>query len=174
MNDGNTNLDIGSSLSLPIGVIDSEMVCCLVFVFPFIGSDISISFLLRNCSMNYGLADFFHGQCVHVNNNVWDQQMEKYRQKSPSTIELLTETQCQELEIDGVCVNIPSCFRYINRTVKLLLGNSLMKGCHSLRSEPIYTLFLTSFSTCLQCIFLGFYGLQFLLNFKGISFFFFF
>lgn len=45
---------------------------------------------------------FYHGQCVPVNKNVWDQQLEKYRQKSPSTIELLKETQCQELEIDGV------------------------------------------------------------------------
>ncbi|KAH9724081.1 Structural maintenance of chromosomes flexible hinge domain-containing protein GMI1 [Citrus sinensis] len=65
VNNGNASLHIGSSLSLPIGVIDSE-------------------------------------KCVPVNKNVWDQQLEKYRQKSPSTIELLKETQCQELEIDGV------------------------------------------------------------------------
>ncbi|KAH9779981.1 Structural maintenance of chromosomes flexible hinge domain-containing protein GMI1 [Citrus sinensis] len=65
VNNGNASFHIGSSLSLPIGVIDSE-------------------------------------KCVPVNKNVWDQQLEKYRQKSPSTIELLKETQCQELEIDGV------------------------------------------------------------------------
>lgn len=101
---------------------------------------------------------FYHGQCVPVNKNVWDQQLEKYRQKSPSTIELLKETQCQELEIDGVCVDLPGCFRYIKRTMKLLLGNSLITDCLdclSLKFEPIYTyimsmcmyLFLTSFGT---------------------------
>ncbi|KAJ4726669.1 Protein defective in meristem silencing 3 [Melia azedarach] len=64
MNDGIANLDVGSSLSLPIGIIDS-------------------------------------GKCVSIDNIDWDRQLEKHRQKSPSTIELLNATECQELELDG-------------------------------------------------------------------------
>lgn len=42
--------------------------------------------------------------------------MEKHRQKSPSRIELLNEMQCEELEIDGVCVKYkPSYLLSINQ-----------------------------------------------------------
>ncbi|KAK1571160.1 hypothetical protein Q3G72_012800 [Acer saccharum] len=64
LNDGITSLDICSSLSLPISVIDS-------------------------------------GKCVCMDNIDWDRQVEKQLDKTPSTIDLLNTTQCQELGIDG-------------------------------------------------------------------------
>ncbi|KAK2635775.1 hypothetical protein Ddye_030567 [Dipteronia dyeriana] len=64
VNDGITSLDICSSLSLPINVIDS-------------------------------------GKCVCMDNIDWDRQVEKQLDKTPSTIDLLNTTQCQELGIDG-------------------------------------------------------------------------
>ncbi|KAL5738604.1 hypothetical protein ACOSP7_031365 [Xanthoceras sorbifolium] len=64
LNDETVSLDIGSSLSLPISVIDS-------------------------------------GKCICVDNIDWDRQVEKQLDKTPSTIDLLNATQCQELGIGG-------------------------------------------------------------------------
>ncbi|KAL5738591.1 hypothetical protein ACOSP7_031352 [Xanthoceras sorbifolium] len=64
LNDGTASLDIGSSLSLPISVIDS-------------------------------------GKCICMDNIDWDRQVEKQLDKTPSTIDLLNATQCQELGIGG-------------------------------------------------------------------------
>ncbi|PQQ04219.1 uncharacterized protein Pyn_24805 [Prunus yedoensis var. nudiflora] len=41
------------------------------------------------------------GKCVAVESNEWDNQIEKQRQKSPSTIDLLDAEECQELGVDG-------------------------------------------------------------------------
>ncbi|CAB4302019.1 unnamed protein product [Prunus armeniaca] len=41
------------------------------------------------------------GKCVAVESNEWDNQLEKQRQKSPSTIDLLDAEECRELGIDG-------------------------------------------------------------------------
>ncbi|KAI8565060.1 hypothetical protein RHMOL_Rhmol03G0231500 [Rhododendron molle] len=62
--DGNTGIDIGSSISIPISVIDS-------------------------------------GKCMAIEAAEWEYQVQKQRQKMPSTIELLSERHCQELEVDG-------------------------------------------------------------------------
>ncbi|KAL5567763.1 hypothetical protein UlMin_024338 [Ulmus minor] len=62
--DGEANLEIRKSLSVPVSVIDSQ-------------------------------------KCLAVESNEWNIQVEKQRQKSPSTIDLLSAEQCQELEVDG-------------------------------------------------------------------------
>ncbi|VVA11274.1 PREDICTED: DEFECTIVE IN MERISTEM [Prunus dulcis] len=41
------------------------------------------------------------GKCLAVESNEWDNQLEKQRQKSPSTIDLLDVEECQELGVDG-------------------------------------------------------------------------
>ncbi|XP_059434267.1 structural maintenance of chromosomes flexible hinge domain-containing protein GMI1 [Corylus avellana] len=41
------------------------------------------------------------GKCVVIENMEWDYQLSKQHQKSPSTIDLLSVKQCQELEVDG-------------------------------------------------------------------------
>ncbi|KAG5558852.1 hypothetical protein RHGRI_008715 [Rhododendron griersonianum] len=62
--DGNTGIDIGSSISIPISVIDS-------------------------------------GKCMAIEAAEWESQVQKQRQKMPSTIELLSARHCQELEVEG-------------------------------------------------------------------------
>ncbi|KAM5557603.1 structural maintenance of chromosomes flexible hinge domain-containing protein GMI1 [Rosa sericea] len=64
VNDGDTNLDMGESLSIPLSVIDA-------------------------------------GKCIAVERTEWENHIERRRQRSPSTIELLDAEQCQELEVDG-------------------------------------------------------------------------
>ncbi|KAM1976756.1 hypothetical protein ACFX15_041359 [Malus domestica] len=64
ISDGDTSLDVGGSLPVPVSVIDT-------------------------------------GMCVAVGSTEWDNQLEKQRQKSPSTIDLLDAEQCQELDING-------------------------------------------------------------------------
>ncbi|XP_058206197.1 structural maintenance of chromosomes flexible hinge domain-containing protein GMI1 isoform X3 [Rhododendron vialii] len=61
--DGNAGIDIRSSISLPISVIDS-------------------------------------GKCMAMEAAEWEYQVQKQRQKMPSTIELLSARHCQELEVD--------------------------------------------------------------------------
>ncbi|XP_050387770.1 structural maintenance of chromosomes flexible hinge domain-containing protein GMI1 [Argentina anserina] len=68
VNNGETNLDMGGSLSIPLSVIDA-------------------------------------GKCIAVDKTEWDIHIEKRRQKSPSTIELLGAEQCQELEVNGALVD---------------------------------------------------------------------
>lgn len=41
------------------------------------------------------------GKCLAIESIEWNHQLEKLRQKSPSTIDLLSEKQCQDLEVDG-------------------------------------------------------------------------
>ncbi|KAH7543839.1 hypothetical protein JRO89_XS15G0028400 [Xanthoceras sorbifolium] len=76
LNDGTASLDIGSSLSLPISVIDS-------------------------------------GKCICMDNIDWDRQVEKQLDKTPSTIDLLNATQCQELGIGGNESNCKNCERTV-------------------------------------------------------------
>lgn len=64
VHDGNAAIDMHSSLSLPISVIDS-------------------------------------GKCLAIENAEWEYQVEKLHQKRPTTIEILSARDCQELEIEG-------------------------------------------------------------------------
>ncbi|THG10123.1 hypothetical protein TEA_027988 [Camellia sinensis var. sinensis] len=64
VDDGNAAIDMRSSLSLPISVIDS-------------------------------------GKCLAIENAEWEYQVEKLHQKMPTTIEILSARDCQELEIEG-------------------------------------------------------------------------
>ncbi|XP_060675499.1 structural maintenance of chromosomes flexible hinge domain-containing protein GMI1 isoform X2 [Ziziphus jujuba] len=41
------------------------------------------------------------GKCLAVESVEWDCQLEKRRQKAPATIDLLSETLCRELDVDG-------------------------------------------------------------------------
>ncbi|KAK1562477.1 hypothetical protein Q3G72_012590 [Acer saccharum] len=45
-------------------------------------------------------------RCVCMDNIDWDQQVEKQLDKTPSTIDLLNTTQCQELGIDGRKIDV--------------------------------------------------------------------
>ncbi|KAF3432812.1 hypothetical protein FNV43_RR23914 [Rhamnella rubrinervis] len=62
--DGETNIDVRNSLSIPITVIDS-------------------------------------GKCIAIESIEWEYQLVKWHQKSPSTIDLLSEMHCRDLEVDG-------------------------------------------------------------------------
>ncbi|KAL2540263.1 gamma-irradiation and mitomycin c induced 1 [Abeliophyllum distichum] len=64
VDNGNNRIDVRSSLSLPIGVIDS-------------------------------------GKCIAISDTEWENQIEKACQKSPSIIDVLNHSNCQELEVDG-------------------------------------------------------------------------
>ena len=44
-------------------------------------------------------------QCLAIESIEWNYQLDKLRQKSPSTIGLLSEKQCLDLEVDGVCIS---------------------------------------------------------------------
>lgn len=41
-------------------------------------------------------------QCIAINDTEWENQTEKACQKLPSIIEVLSLSNCQELEVDGV------------------------------------------------------------------------
>lgn len=43
----------------------------------------------------------------------WELQLEKQRQKAPALIDLLNATQCQELDVDGVCIHQTSLILFI-------------------------------------------------------------
>lgn len=51
-------------------------------------------------------------QCLPVDDIEWKTKLEAFKQKLPAAIDLLSQADCQELEIDGVSYEIVLC-KYI-------------------------------------------------------------
>lgn len=50
-------------------------------------------------------------QCTHVDDIEWADKVKMFNQKLPAAIDLLSQADCQELEIDGV--SYKNCFTYM-------------------------------------------------------------
>ncbi|KAK1285121.1 hypothetical protein QJS10_CPB20g01825 [Acorus calamus] len=89
--------DVGGEARLicrPLGCLEEEG--CLLTV-----DDGNACLDIRK-SLSFPISVIDHGKCHVIDLNTWNDQLDKQQRKAPSTIDILGEQQCQQLEIDGV------------------------------------------------------------------------
>ncbi|KAK1276605.1 hypothetical protein QJS04_geneDACA012786 [Acorus gramineus] len=88
--------DVGGEARLicrPLGCLEEEG--CLLTV-----DDGNACLDIRK-SLSFPISVIDHGKCHVIDLNTWNDQLDKQQRKAPSTIDILGEQQCQQLEIDG-------------------------------------------------------------------------
>ncbi|KAF3955648.1 hypothetical protein CMV_019149 [Castanea mollissima] len=148
-------------LERPLGLSDDN--ACIVGV-----NDGNPSFDIRG-SLSLPIDVIDSGKCLAIERIEWNYQLDKLRQKSPSTIGLLSEKQCLDLEVDGeLPVNGPVHAGQVPPTeiVAVCVTPSSRKGFHGLyiftlgckfpelfQKAGLYTFkFSLKDSTCNNCI----------------------
>ncbi|KAK7850486.1 structural maintenance of chromosomes flexible hinge domain-containing protein gmi1 [Quercus suber] len=92
-------------LERPLGLPDDN--ACILEV-----NDGNPSFDIRG-SLSLPIDVIDSGKCLAIESIEWNYQLDKLRQKSPSTIGLLSEQQCLDLEVDGKDSTCNNCIKRV-------------------------------------------------------------